>query len=115
MKIEEFIEENNQNYKNMTFYYEYFTRDSFYSFSHIESCRRKKFITPTKQYTIKDGKCYIKCNEGKKTISFENFIKRDYPKGIEIILDTGKEQFTLDTFGNASKETDTWNYELYED
>lgn len=70
MTLQEFIEENNMNYKNMAFCYEYYTRDTFYSFAHIESCRRKKFITPTKKFYIKDNKCHIICNLGKKNYKF---------------------------------------------
>lgn len=114
MTIKEFIEENNMNYSNMTFYYEYYTRDSFYSFAHIDACRKKRFVTPTNEYTIKGYKCYIKCNIGKKVLKFENFKKRDYPQNIEVVLDVNGEEFRLDTFGNADKETNTWNYSLEE-
>ena len=114
MNFKEFIEENNHKYKNMIFHYIYHIRDFFFSFQDIENCRREKYITPTKSFEIKDDKCYVKCVEGKKVLSFNNFIKRKYPMDKEIILRFKDKEFELDTCGRSDIEQDLWNYKLYE-
>lgn len=117
MTIQEFIKDNNMNHKNMVFKYDYFTRNTFFSFAHIESCRRERHIIPTKTWYIEDNKLYIKCNIGKRIISFENFIKRDYPRDLETYFITEDTTLELNTTGSTLKykgDPDTWKYDLDE-
>ena len=115
MTINEFIEENNNNYENMLFSYDYFIKDSFISFADIEMSRRTKYFIPTKTFYIEnDNTLFIQCKESDKPITFKEFKEMNYPKDLNTMMKINDTYIQLETYGSSDKNKNLWIYNLEE-